>query len=718
MKRQQFYSLSLISIAICTAFMHQVMAKPLSDDEYEIEQIEVVQHRQPYRGDVPLKLLPQSIDIVSAELLKNLGIVELQNALDFTSGVARQNSFGGLWDSFAIRGFAGDENSPSGYLVNGYNVGRGFSGHRDTSNIQSIEILKGPGSALYGRGEPGGTINIITKKPQFSSEGYIQATLGSEDVKRLEADYTNAISSNVALRINGAYEDAGSFRDTVTSKKSALTPSVLFRLSEQTNLSYDLEVIDQQAPFDRGIVVIDNQFGQVPSNTFYGEPADGPINIHVTGHQLALQHEFTHGWNLITGLNYRDSSFTGYSTEVELSNGRQLLFEDLDSDGNADGEIVSRQRRYRDYQATDFSGRMELSGKLTTAKVTHHLLMGLDAYKYQLDQSMQRWRTAWGAQDPSYSVDLLKPVYGQPQPAVSLVTDQQEEQKSFGAYVQDQIDLTENWKLLAGLRFDKYQKDLHNVLSDNRTHQSQTAVNPRLGLVYDISKNYTIYTSYSQGFRPNAGVDINDKTFEPEESESYETGIKFTNNDQSINGTVALFRANKSNILGADPINSGFSIALGEAQSQGIEIDLDAYLSANTSVSLAYSYIDAHTENEIINGDWAVVIPMGSQLINIPKNKLNITTVHEFNVAGEPAKVGASVTYVGERLGETINPDYILPSYTKVDLFAAVDLNNNWRFSAYINNLLDKEYYSNSYSALWTQPGTPRSAKVSLQYSF
>ena len=718
MKRQQFYSLSLISMAVYVAFSHQVMAEPLSDNNGEIEQIEVVQHRQPYRGDVPLKSLPQSVDIVSAELLNNLGIVELQNALDFTSGVARQNSFGGLWDSFAIRGFAGDENSPSGYLVNGYNVGRGFSGRRDTSNIQSIEILKGPGSALYGRGEPGGTINIITKKPEFSPEGYIKATPGTEHLKRLEAAYTNAINSDVAFRINGAYEDAGSFRDTVTSKKWALTPSILFRLSEQTKFSYELEVIDQQAPFDRGIVVIDNQFGQVPSNTFYGEPADGPMKIDVTGHQFSLQHEFTNGWNLITGLNYRDSSFTGYSSEVEPSTGRQLLFEDLDGDGNADGEIVSRQRRYRDYQATDFSGRMELSGKLTTAKVTHHLLMGLDAYKYQLDQSMQRWRTAWGAQDPSYSVDLLNPVYGQPQPAVSLVTDQQEEQKSFGAYVQDQIDLTDNWKLLAGLRFDKYQKDLHNVISDSHSHQSQTALNPRLGLVYDISKNYTIYTSYSEGFRPNSGADVNNKTFEPEESKSYETGIKFNNDDQSLSGTVALFRANKINVLGADPVNSGFSIALGEAQSQGIEIDLDAYISANTSVSLAYSYIDAQTENEIVNGDWNVVIPAGSQLINIPRNKLNVTTVHEFSLAGDLAKVGASLTYVGERLGETINPDYILPSYTKVDIFAVVDLSNNWRLSAYINNLLDKEYYSNSYSSLWTQPGAPRSAKIGVQYSF
>ena len=183
MKKPGIFMVSVLTASVSMALTASVNAQEKNASADDVEKIEVVTQRQPYRGDVPLKSLPQNVDIVSGELLEDTGINDLQNALDFTSGIARQNSFGGLWDSFAIRGFAGDENLPSGYIVNGFSAGRGYSGRRDTSNIQSIEVLKGPGSALYGRSEPGGTINIITKKPQFDEEGYIQATVGSYGLK-------------------------------------------------------------------------------------------------------------------------------------------------------------------------------------------------------------------------------------------------------------------------------------------------------------------------------------------------------------------------------------------------------------------------------------------------------------------------------------------------------------------------------------------------------
>ncbi|MCP4529428.1 MAG: TonB-dependent siderophore receptor [Aestuariibacter sp.] len=676
----------------------------------EMEQIEVVKQRQPYRGDVPLKSLPQNIDVVSAELLKDVGVNDFQNALDFASGVARQNSFGGLWDSFAIRGFAGDENLPSGYVVNGFSAGRGFSGRRDTSNVQAIEVLKGPGSALYGRSEPGGTINIITKKPQFTEEGYIQATAGTYSLYRLEGDYTNAINDDLAFRVNGAYEDAGSFRNTVESNKLAFTPSLTYQITDDTSLTYELEVLDQEAPFDRGIVVVDYQFGTVPIDTFYGEPNDGPMSIEALGHQLTLQHGLNSDWSVMVGLSYRESSFEGYSSEVELSGGRQLLY--------TDGETVSRQRRYRDYDAEDLSGRIELSGTVETGDIVHHILIGADAYDYQLDQIQQRWRTAWGAGDTTYSVSLINPEYGQAQPETGALWDRREDQSTVGLYVQDQIDLTDSLKVLAGFRFDDYSRDFYNYLADSESSQSQTATSPRIGLVYELSNLYTLYLSYSEGFRPNSGTDADGEAFDPEESKSYEAGVKFANSDESLTGTVAIFRAEKSNVLSADPVNSGYSAALGEAESQGIEVDLNAVIADDTTVTVAYAYVDAETSNDIVNFDWGVNIPAGSRLINIPEHKLNVTAMHFMDIAGKESKVGASVTYVGDRLGETIDPDYILPSYTTVRLFGSVNLSDNVVINADIDNLFDKEYYASSYSALWTMPGTPRTAKISVKYAF
>src|SRR3990167_2914764 len=166
----------------------------MAESEEDIERIEVL-YRQAYRGDIPAQSLPQSITVIDKNLLQDNALTRFQDALDFSASISRQNNGGGLWDSFSLRGFPGNENMPSGYLINGFNGGRGFSGHRDLYNVEYVEILKGPGSALYGRSEPGGTINVVTRKPQKEQEGYLQLSAGRFDQHRVEADYTNGVRS-------------------------------------------------------------------------------------------------------------------------------------------------------------------------------------------------------------------------------------------------------------------------------------------------------------------------------------------------------------------------------------------------------------------------------------------------------------------------------------------------------------------------------------------
>lgn len=676
-------------------------------DNSNIERISVISQRMPFRGDVPLNALPQSVAVISADTLEDQAITDFQNTIDLASGIVRQNTLGGLWDSFAIRGFAGGENLPGGYLINGYSAGRGYSGRRDTVNIQSIEILKGPGSALYGRSEPGGTINIITKKPQFSPAGYLQVSAGSYDHYRAEADYTNAITDQLAFRVNGAYEDNGSFRDTIHAKKWFFSPSIDYVISDRTKLSYELELLDQKIPFDRGVVVLNNDFSQVNRKTFYGEPADGPMHVQAIGHQLSLTHELADNWQLLTGVGYRDSSLEGYSSDTELSASRQLLYQD--------GTTLSRQRRWRDYDAKDLSARVELSGTFQ-AGVKHHVLMGADGYHYQLDSFLRRWRVAPG--DDTYSIDVHHPVYGQTPPAMPISNDDHEKQRAFGVYLQDQLDLTTQWKMLLGMRFDHFEQRIANSLNGNVTHQSQNTTNPRAGLVFKANDNLSLYVSYAEGFRPNSGTDVNGIPFDPENSKSWETGAKFALFDNNVTGTLALFRAEKSNILTADPVNTGYTATLGKARSRGIELDLNAWLSDSTQLALAYAYTDAETENDVINPDWGVNIPAGSRLVNIPKHKLNLTLTQEFTLFSHSAKAGINATYVDKRLGDSVSPDYELPEYTLVRIFATQHFGPNWQVNASINNLLDKHYFVSSYAALWTQPGEPRTATISVKYAF
>lgn len=197
-----------------------------SDGERVEDTIFVVGERQAYKGNFDDLETPAADQSIDEELLLQVGALNLNDALDLSASVARQNNFGGLWNAFSIRGFSGDINLPSGFLVNGFNAGRGFGGPRDLVGVESVEVLKGPRSALFGRGEPGGTVNLITKRPNFETGGYVRGTIGSWNQVRAEGDYQSVIGSNEELgfRLVGFYEDAESFRDAVETEKLGFFP--------------------------------------------------------------------------------------------------------------------------------------------------------------------------------------------------------------------------------------------------------------------------------------------------------------------------------------------------------------------------------------------------------------------------------------------------------------------------------------------------------------
>ena len=240
---------------------------------------------------------------------------------------------------------------------------------------------------------------------------------------------------------------------------------------------------------------------------------------------------------------------------------------------------------------------------------------------------------------------------------------------------------------------------------------------PRLGLVYALSDEARIYTSYSEGARPNSGTDSNENGHDPEESKSYEIGVKWDLSDHGFSGTAAIFTTEKSNVLASSPNGDGTTEALGEATSEGFELYLAYELTPDTLVSMSYAYIDAQNAKEITLWDW-YVIKEGARLGNVPEHSGNLMVRQFANVAGYKGSGGFVIQYVGEQLGDFLEQDFDLPSYTLVNLFANITLTNNVDLTINIDNLLDEEYYANSYFDEWTMPGAPRSIKASVKYSF
>ena len=710
MNRTSGFRFALAASAASIAFSPAVHAQeaPAADDAGD--EIVVIALKQQYFGDTPLKELPQAVQVLDAKLLDDLGITRLDSALELASGVSKQNNFGGLWDSFAIRGFAGDENFPSGFLVNGFNGGRGYGGPRDASNVERIEILKGPNSALFGRGEPGGTVNIVTKKPNFDQGGSFTIGAGRWNNYRVEADFNLPITDTIAVRVNGAGEDADSFRDTIHTRKYVVTPSILAQITPDTIFTYELEYINQKVPFDRGVVAVDGVLGLIPQSRFLGSPFDGSIDIEVLGHQAQLQHDFSDVWGVVLGFGYKDTTFEGFSSDPELVLSRQRL--------DNDGRTLSRQRRFRDYSTKHMVFRGEISGKLDTAGLIHNIRIGADYDKFDIDLFQVRYRPS--ATDQSYSIDIFNPNYNiMPPTPTGVIQDSSEVQKAWGIYFQDQIDVTDAFKVRFGGRYDDFRQDIDNrtSLTNPNPGKSYTKFSPMGGLVYEVTDRISLYASYGKGFRPNSGLGFDGQPFAPETSRSYEVGGKYVSPGGKITSTLSLYSMKKSNILTTDPVNAGFSKPVGSADSKGIEFDINAKLPADFEIFATYSYTDAGWAEDVLDPNFALPILKGDPLVNIPKHQANLLLFKNFSIGDRNAMIGGGVNYVGKRLGETATT-FFLPSYTIFKLLASFEPTDDIKISADVSNLLNKRYYASSYASLWVQPGTPRSFSVRASFNF
>lgn len=654
------------------------------------------------KSGLPVRELPQSVRVMTRQAIDDLGATRLDEVLDFVGGVSRQNSFGGLWDNFAIRGLPGNENTGMPTLLNGFSGNRGFNAPRDMAQVERIEFLKGPVASLYGTSEPGGTLNIVTKAPRWKSAHSAEVYAGSFNAYRTAIDTTGPLSKDLAYRINAAAESRGSFRNNVNSERQVFAPALTFKLAPGSTIEYTGEWLRHKAPLDRGIIEVNRRLDAIPSDRFLGEPNDGNITVENLTNQLALHHQWNPDWQSRFALSYRTTALNGFSTEPTSL--------------QADSRTLRRQRRFRDYDSSDIAVQAELSGKFKTHDIAHDVLIGAEAYRFNFDQVMLRVNPTAGA---PYAIDVFNPVYGQPQPAPLPNTSTDEQQRNLAFYVQDGITLTPQWRLLAGLRIDHYKQDFSNRRTAANTSQSQNEMSPRVGFSWLPAKNWTIYTSASTSFRPNSGAQVNGASFDPEKGRALELGVKWESTGKDLGATAAVFDIKKRNALTADPANPGYQITTGEVASQGIEFDFAGQLTQQWRVNASFVANNA----EITKDN---TLEVGSRILNVPRINGSVLAVYESVSHGGRYGIGGGLTYVGKRLGQSrtqapadlATPAFELPSYTTAKLVAYWRISETLRLSLDIDNVFNKSYYTNSYSRVWVSTGSPRSITLGLQAKF
>ncbi|WP_419794585.1 TonB-dependent siderophore receptor [Pseudomonas palleroniana] len=635
------------------------------------------------KTDTAIRDIPQSISVIPATVLKDLGSHNVERALEYAGGVSKQNNFGGLTlYEYSVRGFTTSE-----FYQDGFSANRGYPSTPDTANIERIEVLKGPAASLYGRGDPGGTVNIVTKKPQPDAFTTLQTSAGSWDRYRTAIDVNTPLDSegNALSRVNLAVEDNHSFRDHVDAKRVFVAPSFSFQLTPDTHLLVESEFVRHSSTFDRGIVANTG----MSRSTFLGEPNDGNIRNHNNRIQAAIEHTFDDTWQLRLASHYKQGSLWG-----DASESRAL---------NADGHTVNRRYRERSTGWHDSITQLELRGRFDIGSWQHELLIGTEYEDYR-----KKERVTAIAGSP-YAIDVFHPVYGQPKPnGTRSGTDFYEQVKSQALNLQDQIVFTERLRGMLGARLEHVEQSTEDFTRNHaKSRQTHDALTQRAGLLYQLTPQVGLFANASTSFKPNNGLDAGGKSFKPEEGVGYEVGIKSELFDDRLSTTLAAFHIDKENVLALDPATDT-QRAMGKARSRGFDLQASGQVSDAVRVIGAFAYIDA----EVTQGDKA--IPTGSRILGVAKRSASLLGVYEFqDGALRGSDLGAAFTYVGDRSGEA-GSRFELPAYHTVDLLAHYKASEQVTVGLNLNNLFDEKYYERSYSTYWVTPGEPRNLTLSL----
>jgi len=648
------------------------------------------------RTDTPIEEVPQSISVVPRQVIEDLGDSRIDRALDFAGGVGRANDFGGTANaSFNVRGF--NSGFSSGMLFrNGFSVNRGYYS-ADTVTLERIEVLKGPSGGLFGRGDPGGVINLVSKLPQNETFSSIKLSAGRWDRYRADWDSNAPLTEDGSLlaRINLATETRKSFRDYADTQKLVVAPVVTWQLGEATRLKFDSEFARTDTVMDRGIPAVNGRMGAVKKSTFLGEPSDGQMRLVTSLVQLSVEHDFQPDWTARLAGQYIDSRIKGPITTVT---------------GNIDGAgNINRVYNPNDMRHHSLILHAEVLGKFDFGGMRHQILAGLESENWRQDY----YNDFSNPIINPFPINIYNPVYGNPKPP-ALVSPRGYSAnyiKTYAFNLQDQIEFSERLSALLGLRFENFRQENINKLNKAKRKQEKDIAVPRFGLTYKLTQEINLFAGVGTSFRPN-NPNSDGETFKPEKGLGYEAGVKLDLLEGRLGATLAAFHITKENVLTSDPSRPGFSIAVGEVRSQGIDAQISGKIADSINLIAAYAFIDAEVTKDNGPGN------KGSRLGGIPRHSGSILGIWEFY---HGRSIGASVNHVGQRpfsTGGTVPKGTGLPRYTTLDFLGKWQVSSSVTAGVNLNNVLNKTYYERSLGRNGVVPGEPRNLNLNLAIHF
>ena len=639
---------------------------------------------------VPVLDVPQSVSIVTDEDIRKQGFREISDIVRYIPGVNTSQGEGHR-DAVVFRGVR----STADFYMDG--VRDDVQYYRSLYNLEQVEVLRGPNALLFGRGGTGGIINRVTKKAvigeEFGSVDVGTDTFGSLD---LAYDYNVSSTDDSAFRINIHTDSLTNHRDFYNGERVGINPTMRFVMSDDTTLDLSYEYIDHERFIDRGIPTINGTPDESLIDIVFGTPEINTTTVEAAVFRGTISHVFS---------DRRKGNLTIHSSSFEK------MYQNLYASGY-DGTLVTMDG-YRDPTERD---KLIISGNLVNeikvGSVKHTFLLGAELI--DTENNNLRYDTFWSTtSDDNEVFDITRPMDFRVNAdgiatsvdfATTLKSKASSDIKVTSLYMQDQIDLTDNIKLIIGGRHDSFDiivADIKNMTSESR---KDTEFSPRAGLVFKPNEEMSLYWSFSQSFLPRSGeqykaLSATSARLDPDVFESNEVGLKYDISPR-LNLTLSYFnseqtRAERDNDTGENSEVRGLTV-------DGLEVQLKGQLTDRLDVMVGYSSLDGETSS-------------GGEPREIPDHTFSLYAKYQVS---DKYGLAFGITRQGESKIKDNNPGLVLPKFTRVDLGAYYRLSNGLQLQANIENLNDELYFPHSHSTHQASVGEPFNARISIRKEF
>ncbi len=676
----------------------------------KVETITVTGKRTDNPGAV--QNLPQAVTVVTQELMREQATTRLEDALRNVPGITLNTGEGGAHgDTVNLRGFA----LTDGFFLDDVRDPGGYA--RDSFDVESIEVLKGPSAILFGQGSAGGVVNQTTKTPQLAPLLAGALEYGSNHEFRATADIDRPIGDSAALRLAIMGEKSSvTGRDDVEQKRFGFAPSLALGIGEPTSLNFSYFHQQEHDIPDYGIPYLFGAPAPVPRDFYYGLAHDDLTQIQVNVLTVKAAHSFNDSLTLTDTFRY-GNYWANYRVTAPH-------FGDDDTDGDGEpplpapgtplGDItVLRDRPSSEGTQTYLFDRVELGGKFDTGPVGHTLAGGFEVGRQTSD--LVRFSNQI---DEIAATPLLDPNANEAFPGTQRDVDARPSTTAdtIAFYAADTLQLTEHWSVVGGIRYDRFAASFNEPLSGDHFNRTDTAWSPRLAVLFKPDEAQTYYLSYSRSFDPSASyltLAPDNSSPAPERAKTYEIGAKLAWLGQRLFTTAALFRTELVNARESDPDDPSLQQAVGQNQRvQGFELGATGYLTKHWEITAGYAHLIPEITASITPGE------TGSELPNTPHNTANLWVLYE---SDDKWRAGAGMNYIGRRFADTLNTVNI-PSYVVWNAMVGYEITEDIDLQLNVKNLTDKFYYDASYYSDPTEnhviPGPGRTFTLTGSFRF